>query len=432
MIKHTVILYFLVLTISLSSFHSAFSQNNSDSYTIIIEGYDWGPAASKVVLPVENPLSQVDRNNYEVQVSRSAEGVQMSAAETSGNLPVVHAYVSDSEGNRINGEGTYLTLVLYVSPNQIIDNPIKYVFQGGRGSNQWIDFKLTIKDKTSGHMWQKESRRILPLIDRFDLTGKYLHHDGTQLTYASYKPTMGSGKHPLIIWLHGGGEGGTDTSIPLIANRAANYASDDIQKYFDGAFVLAPQTPTFWMQNARGQYTRGDVDDVYNQSLMGLIRQYVADNPGVDETRIYIGGCSNGGYMSLKLIILYPEYFAAGYISALAYHNQYITDAQVEKIKNVPIWFIHSKDDATTKPEETVVPLYHRLIKAGADKVHFSYYDHVYDLTGLYGGKDYWHFGHFSWIYSHANHADFDYNGSLVRIDGKPVTIMEWLAAQKR
>ncbi|HKK73944.1 MAG TPA: hypothetical protein VJ953_02630 [Saprospiraceae bacterium] len=40
--------------------------------------------------------------------------------------------------------------------------------------------------------------------------------------------------------------------------------------------------------------------------------------------------------------------------------------------------------------------------------------------------------GHWSWIYSHAKVARMDMDGTYVKIDGKPVTIMEWLAAQER
>jgi len=134
--------------------------------------------------------------------------------------------------------------------------------------------------------------------------------------------------------------------------------------------------------------------------------------------------------MSLKLILNHPDYFAAGYISALAYHNQYVTDQMIQSIKNVPIWFIHSKDDRTTVPDETVVPIYNRL-KAAGTPVYFSYYDHVVDLNGIYGGKNYYFPGHWSWIYSHVNDADFDFDGSKVYIKKQPVTIMEWMAAQR-
>ncbi len=252
------------------------------------------------------------------------------------------------------------------------------------------------------------------------------------MTYGSFIPKNGSDKLPLLIWLHGGGEGGTDPGIALIANKAWNYASDEIQSIFGGAYVLVPQTPTFWMQSASGDYTRGDKNDIYNAAVMGLIKKYVADNPNIDANRIYIGGCSNGGYMSLKLILEDPDYFAAGYISALAFQNKYITDEQIEKIKKVPIWFVHSKDDPVTIPEETVVPLYKRLTNSGAGNIHFSYYEHVTDLSGFYGGDDYQFSGHWSWIYSHVNHADFDFDGSPVLLNGRQTSLMEWLAAQEK
>ena len=136
--------------------------------------------------------------------------------------------------------------------------------------------------------------------------------------------------------------------------------------------------------------------------------------------------------MSLKLILKDPSYFAASYISALAYQSQYITDAQINSIKNVPIWFIQSKDDPVTIPSNTVVPVYERLKKAGAKNVHFTFYDHVVDLSGFYGGENYFFNGHWSWIYSHINHAKLDYDGTPVKHNGKPVTIMEWMAAQSK
>ncbi|UWX56513.1 prolyl oligopeptidase family serine peptidase [Maribacter litopenaei] len=166
--------------------------------------------------------------------------------------------------------------------------------------------------------------------------------------------------------------------------------------------------------------------------MIALIKDFVQKNPGIDSDRIYIGGCSNGGYMSLKLLLNHPDYFAAGYISALAYHNEFVSEDQLNSIKNIPMWFVHSKDDTTTVPEETVIPLYERLVAAGAPNVHLSLYDHVTDLNGIYGGEDYHFPGHWSWIYSHANDADFGYDGKPVLMDNRPITIMEWLAQQHK
>jgi predicted peptidase len=135
--------------------------------------------------------------------------------------------------------------------------------------------------------------------------------------------------------------------------------------------------------------------------------------------------------MSLKLILMHPEYFAAGYISALAYQSDYISDADIQRIKNVPIWFVHSKDDNTTKADLTVVPVYNRLKAAGAKNVFLSLYDHVTDVSGIVGGENFQYMGHWSWVYLHANKCTKDVDGSPVKVNGKPVTIMEWLAAQK-
>jgi len=402
--------------------------NEDGEYSLIIEGYDWGPAVSKVILTMGELMTEVKAENFTVVAARSAVGVEMNPDEAKGSRKVIYAYVSDEKGNRME-KGNHVTLVLFVGPDDVLGSPIKYIRVNNRGSNKWINYKLTITDTTTKKAWNSESKRFLPIIDKFDLNGTYKHNEVT-LSYASFEPKRVNGKLPLIIWLHGGGEGGSDPSIALIANRAANYASDEIQGIFEGAYVLVPQSPTFWMQSTSGAYTRGNENDIYNEAVMDLIIKYVADHPNIDSNRIYVGGCSNGGYMSLKLILEHPNYFAAGYISALAYQSQYITDQQIGLIKDVPIWFVHSKDDGTTIPDQTVVPVYKRLIAAGAKNIHFSFYDHVTDITGFYGGKNYFYNGHWSWIYSHSNHANFDFDGSPVIYNNRSVTIMEWLAAQ--
>ena len=428
-----VCLFFILQSIMTTASEPQSFTNSSyleGTYTLILEGFDWGPAVKKVVVPIPGNITEAKASEFTVMVQRSLEGVEMGPAEASGTRDVLFAYMSDIEGNR-SPNGKHISLVLMVHPNNPLDSPIKYVFKDGRGSNQWIDYKLSITHVPTATVWDRETGRIYPDLDKFDLNGSHTH-EGTVLTYASYTPQEKTTEAPLLIWLHGGGEGGTDVRIPLIANKATNYATPKIQSLFDGAFVLVPQTPTFWMQNESGTYTRGDKEDIYHTALFDLIKSFVAAHPNIDTNRIYVGGCSNGGYMSLKLILEHPSYFAAGYISALAYQNQYITDEQIKRIMDVPMWFIHSKDDTTTIPDETVVPLYKRLKAVGAPNVHFSFYDHVVDLTGFYGGDDYYFPGHWSWIYSHANTADFDFNGEPIQRNGSTVTIMEWLSQQRK
>lgn len=309
---------------------------------------------------------------------------------------------------------------------------MKYVYNKNCKGNSWLDYQLVIINSETKQVWNKEKERLIPSIEMFDLNGAFTFKEGLTFSYASFAPQIENKKVPLIIWLHGGGEGGTDTTIPLLANRAANYASPEMQAYFNSAYVLVPQCPGAWMHNAKGIATWGKENDIYNEGLMALIRDYVNRYSSIDRDRIYLGGCSNGGYMTIKLMLLHPDYFAAGFPSALAYKSKYLNDEDIDRIKNLPMWFIHSKDDEVTPPNETVLPVYNRLKAAGATNVHFSYFDHVIDITGLFGSKDYYYNGHLSWIYSHTNKCQFDYDGKPVSINGQPISLMGWLARQRR
>lgn len=409
---------FLILT---GTYFSNAQTNNS--YTLVVEGYDWGPAASKVVLQMDNEVTEINPYLFNVEVIRSSSCMAADNPNSKGTRDVVYAYVSDAKGNHLE-KGNHVTLNLAVGPQTLLDSPIQYFSTSGCNGNKWVDYQLTITNTKTQQVWNKESNRIIPLVDEFDLTGSFAHKS-TVLKYASFRPKAAKGKLPLIIWLHGGGEGGTDPSIVLLANRAANYASPEIQGIFGGAHVLVPQSPTFWMQNEQGQYTRGEVNDIYNESLMTLFKSYLKEHPSVDPNRIYVGGCSNGGYMTQKLMLLNPDFFAAGFPSALAYFAEFLSKKDVETLAEQSIWYIHSKDDPVTRAPETVIPTYEKLMEAGAKDIHLSLYDHVIDLYGVYGGEDYHLNGHFSWVYSHRDHAK-------KVIDGKMVTVMEWLANKRK
>jgi predicted peptidase len=396
------------------------------TYKIVVEGFDWGAGVNKVILALNDTTSKVNAADYTVFASRKSNTGLI--ADENNKREIVSAYVSDEKGDRVR-TGKNITLVLSVGPQLAISSPFQY--QRSKG-NVWVDYSLTIVHPKTGYVWDTSTGKIMPLIDQFDLTGKYTYNEKLTMSYATFTPKVKKDKAPLIIWLHGGGEGGTDPTVTLLGNKAANYAGESIQSIFEGAYVLSPQCPGAWMHNAQGVGTQGKDNDIYNEGLMALIKDYVKANPSIDPSRIYVGGCSNGGYMALKLIFLYPDYFAAGYISALAYKSEYIPESDIQKIKNVPIWFVHSKDDKTTIPDITVVPVFDRLRKAGAKNVHFTYYDRVNDITNLYGGKGFEYNGHWSWVYLHENLPRTDIDGSAVRVNGKPVTIMEWLAAQKK
>ena len=198
-----------------------------------------------------------------------------------------------------------------------------------------------------------------------------------------FEPEDDGEKHALVIWLHGAGEGGNDPRLNTLGNEVTALFGDDFQKVMGGAYVLAPQCPTFWMQyDEEGNWTDNKgVDSIYLTDLKALIDDYVANHESIDADRIIIGGCSNGGYMTMDMIMNYPDFFAAAYPICEAYSDAGITDDQIKAIKDLPTWFIYAKNDTTVDPTLFEEPTLKRLNAVGAN-VHTSIFEDVQDLSG--------------------------------------------------
>ena len=166
------------------------------------------------------------------------------------------------------------------------------------------------------------------------------------LKYRLYTPAStakGRGR-PLIVWLHGGGEGGWDDAynndLPLIANRGAlGFITRKAQRIFRGAYVVAPQATDFWLNDPAQDYAT---------KLKVLIDEVVAENR-VNPDRVYVVGASNGGYMTMKMAATYPDSFAAAVpICAVRVFDGelMLTDAQLAAMRSTPSWFVAATSDS--------------------------------------------------------------------------------------
>jgi predicted peptidase len=251
----------------------------------------------------------------------------------------------------------------------------------------------------------EQGRLANPEVDAFSY-----HTSGSGMKYRLYSPEHTPGRRPLIVWLHGGGEGASlpdgyyDNETTLRANRGAlGFVTPQAQRIFGGAHVVAPQSTSFWLEDG--------------PRFAPLIREIVRDvtrRQHVDPDRIHVVGCSNGGYMSLKMTTTYPELFASSVpICAVVQSLQpggptMITDAELRAI-DTPTWLVTSRDDTTVPPVPNTVHA-HDLIPGSL----MSLYD-----TVTWNGYRYP--GHWSWIYVGRN--DPSINGTH---------IWQWMSRRRR
>ncbi len=163
------------------------------------------------------------------------------------------------------------------------------------------------------------------------------------------------------------------------------FVEEESQKIFDNPYVLAPQTPTFWMKS----FMVGDRELIgekdYTPDLINLIKKYLDENPSIDRDRIYIGGCSMGGYQTFKTLVADPKIFAGAFITCPAYEP---SKEELEKVKDVPIWLVHASSD-TTVPVSNSRNSFKYLKSLGTDVVYTEYEEVVrdgnkYDPHGSY------------------------------------------------
>lgn len=225
------------------------------------------------------------------------------------------------------------------------------------------------------------------------------------MNYRLYVPEGRSrDKKPLIVWLHGGGEGGSaalnyyDNEATLRANRGAlGFSTDAAQRIFGGAYVVAPQADEAWMADGPGYAPR------VKALIDGLMRRYA-----IDPKRIHVVGCSNGGYMSLYMSYKYPRVFASEVPICPGASDVYFTEAQLASI-TTPTWLVQSKADTVLPPTVNSIRA-NNLIKGSL----LSLYEKVTWQGVVYNG-------HWSWIYV-ANNDPY--------LNGRH--LWQWMAKQHR
>jgi predicted peptidase len=200
--------------------------------------------------------------------------------------------------------------------------------------------------------------------------------------------------YPLVLFLHGMGERGSDNKSQLEWGVGA-FAEESFRQEHP-AIVVAPQAPAndYWANLNWREEGTGLMENATKplQLAYELIHK-LSDEMPVDKNRLYITGLSMGGFGTWDLITRYPDTFAAA-MPVCGGGDP----SKAHLLKDMPIWNFHGALDNVVPPE-----LSRNMINA------------IREAGGLPGYTEYPHVDHFSWIPAYSDRL-----------------ALEWLFKQKK
>jgi predicted peptidase len=191
-------------------------------------------------------------------------------------------------------------------------------------------------------------------------------------------------KYPLIVFLHGAGERGTD-NVQQLVHFPELMASDEHREKYP-CFVFAPQClPEYrWVEvpwDAVNSSPFGPAGQQM-QLVLGMLDQIEARQP-VDLRRVYLTGLSMGGYGCWDLAARFPRRFAA--VAPICGGGD---ESQAARLTTLPIWAFHGELDDAVPVERSRRMI--AAIRAAGGSPRYS------ELAGV---------GHHSWTPAYADSA---------------------------
>lgn len=383
------------------------TQGTFDVYASV---YDFGARVDKIVIEAPDTVrgDSVSKDTFTVE---SANESNVGIAVDNGARKITDIYVSDSENGEKESAGKYVIIELETK----LSTPYADVLQWNEPdfTNVPLNVQCQVQQNKAMESDAGEALNYTYTQDTFvqvavDEFGEGKSANG--IVYRDYVPEEDGQKHPLIIWLHGAGEGGGNNITHINANRGAvAFVSEEAQNALDKPYVLAPQSPDYWMPElVLGDLTLNGTDNT--QNLVALIQEYISKHSNIDTSRVYIGGCSMGGYQTWETLFTAPDLFAAAFPICAAYE---VPTDKLDTVKNVPIWLVHAENDDTI-PVQYTRDAYAYLKEHGGNVKYTEYANVQVD------GEDF--ASHASWIYPLNNDPE----------DEDGTTFYDWMAAQHK
>ncbi|MCR5457845.1 MAG: prolyl oligopeptidase family serine peptidase [Clostridiales bacterium] len=219
--------------------------------------------------------------------------------------------------------------------------------------------------------------------------------------YPSDYDTNSKKQYPILLFLHGYGECGTDNIQQVRVNDVDNELLERVIKK-DNCIIIAPQcreeSNYNWIGVNKQWYTgsRGSLPakpTISLEAAKALLDQFLGSGK-VDRTRIYISGLSMGGYGTWEMLARYPDLFAAAIpVCGAGFPSLGYT------LVDVNIWAFHGTDDPTV-PYSGTQDMYKSIVEAGGKLINMTLYQGVQ---------------HNSWIPAYSEGKLLDWLFSCVR-----------------
>lgn len=225
-------------------------------------------------------------------------------------------------------------------------------------------------------------------IDNLLTRNSFISKNTLKIPYRLYQPINTQEKLPLIIFLHGRGDRGTDNRSQIyheagfILNKHSILKSNMQLKY--PCYILIPQCSdkteneewAKWVGNTpetpfaglskNGSYVMHKNPSESGEAALELIEETIK-NYNIDANRIYLIGVSMGGFGVWEFTARKPHLFAAA-IPMAGYSDL----SQIENIKHIPYWIFHGNKDEWN-PVEGSRTMYQLLKQENADVKYTEY-----------------------------------------------------------
>ena len=221
------------------------------------------------------------------------------------------------------------------------------------------------------------------------------------MPYRVYYPSDYDAKnektYPILFFLHGHGECGTDNELQIRVLQKEHRLINMVMER-DDTVIVAPQCPCSfkhewvplnhaWMTGSREALTE---EPTLGLSAAESLLMSFLDSGRIDLSRVYSAGISMGGYGTWELITRRPELFAASIpvcgagIPSLAH-----------RLTDIAIWAFHGALDSTV-PVSGSRDMYNAILAAGGTKVKYTEFPDVWHDSWI---KAYKTEGLVEWLY---------------------------------